>query len=178
MSRTNPNKKKRRSASKTVLIYGEGLAEETFFKYLKGVYSFNNNVVITIRRGKGGTADGITMQTFRVQGSFSQRFVVLDNDKGKREIEKARRLAEEKAINLLENTPCLEALLLSILSERKSFSHKTSSWCKKEFESKYIDSKKRGDIDCYRKLFTKKLLKEMRNKISELETLICIFEGK
>lgn len=178
MSRTNPNKKKRRSASKTVLILGEGLAEETFLKHLKGIYSFNKGIAITIRRGRGGTADGITMQALRVQGGFNQKFVVLDNDKGKREIERARKLAKEKNINLFENTPCLESLLLSILNEGKSFSHKTSSWCKKEFESQHINSKERGDLDYCKKLFPKKLLDKMRSKISELETLICIFEGK
>jgi len=30
MSRTNPGKKKRRAAGKTILVYGEGLSEEVF----------------------------------------------------------------------------------------------------------------------------------------------------
>ena len=178
MSRTNPNRKKRRSASKTVLIYGEGLAEEVFLKYLRGIYAFNSNTAITIKRGKGGTADGIVMQAGRAQGGFNQRVVVLDNDKGKREIGRARRLADEKNIKLFENTPCLESLLLSILNKGKSFTHKTSNWCKNEFESVHIDDKKRGEVGCYKKLFSKKLINEMRSKISELETLICVFEGK
>jgi len=178
MSRTNPNKKKRRSASKAVLIYSEGLADETFLKHLKGIYSFNSSVAVKIVRGRGGSADGIVMQAFRIQGGFSRRFVALDSDKGKRETEKARKIAEEKAISLLESNPCLESLLLSILNEGKSFSHKTSNWCKKEFVSKHIDGKKRGDLDCHKKLFPKNLLDKMRRKISELETIICIFEGK
>jgi len=178
MSRTNPNKKKRRSANKTVLIYGEGLAEEIFIKYLRGIYTFNTNVAITVRRGKEGTADGIVMHAHKTQGAFNKRIVVLDNDKPKREMEKARILGNEENIILCKNTPCLESLLLSILNKGKSFANKTSNWCKKEFESRYIDNKKRGDSDCFTKLFPKKLLNEMRRKIPELDNIVCIMEGK
>lgn len=178
MSRTNPNKKKRRSASKTILVYGEGLAEEVFLKHLRGIYSYNQNIAVTVKRGRGGTADGIVMQAHRAQGAFNQRVVVLDNDKSKREMEKARVLGEEKNINLFENTPCLESLLLSVLNKGKSFSGRTSSWCKREFESKYIEDKRRGEFDCYEKLLPKKLLDEVRNKIHELDELIDLIEGK
>ena len=34
MSRTNPYKKKRRHANKTLLIFGEGMNEEVFLKHL------------------------------------------------------------------------------------------------------------------------------------------------
>ena len=59
MSRTNPYKKKRRAASQTLLMYGEGLGEETFLKYLKGLYARDSGVAVTIRNGKGGNVVNI-----------------------------------------------------------------------------------------------------------------------
>jgi len=39
MSRTNPFKKKRRAAKTTMLVYGEGQAEEMFLKHLRSLYA-------------------------------------------------------------------------------------------------------------------------------------------
>ena len=54
MSRSDPDKKKRRAASQTLLMYGEGLGEEVFLKYLRGLYARDSGVAVTIRNGKGG----------------------------------------------------------------------------------------------------------------------------
>lgn len=177
MSRTNYSKKKRRSTSKTILIFGEGLAEETFLKHLKSLYSHNQKFSVIIKRGKGGTADGIIKQAINIQGAFNRRLVVLDNDKEEKEMNKARKLAKANNISLFENTPCLESLLLSIVNKGKKFSNRTTRWCKKEFESKHMDSRKRGNINHHKNLFSKTILEEMRSKIPELNTLISIFEG-
>lgn len=72
MSRTNPYKKKRRSANKTTLIYSEGLNEEIVLKYLRGLYSRNKDIAVTIRRGKGGTAYGLVIQANKTQGAFDR----------------------------------------------------------------------------------------------------------
>lgn len=174
MSRANPYKKKRRSANKTILIYTEGLNEEIVLKYLRGLYSRNKDVAITIRRGKGGTADGLVVQANKTQGAFDRRIVVLDNDKSKSEMQKARQEAEKRKIELFEHTPCLESVLLSILHKGQSFKNKSSSWCKQEFESRYLDRKKRGELDEYVKLFPKSLLDRQSSKISELKKLISL----
>jgi len=44
MSRTNPYKKKRHVAERTLLVFGEGLSEEILLKHLKSLYSYNSNV--------------------------------------------------------------------------------------------------------------------------------------
>ena len=178
MSRTNPGKKKRRAAGKTILVYGEGLSEEVFLKHLRSLYSFNTNVAVTIRRGKGGTADGLVLHTSRALGAFSRRCVLLDNDKGKSEMKRARALCVEKKMEIFENFPCLEAILLSILSNGASFSSKSSPWCKKEFESKHISGKNRGNLDMCKNKFPKSLLDRMRSKVPELNALIKLMEGK
>lgn len=176
MSRTNPFKKKRRQASKTLLVFGEGFGEEMFLKYLKSLYSYKSNVAITVKKGKGGDAQNIVIDADRTPGAFDRKIVILDNDKAKVEMTKARQEAKNRGIKLIENTPCLESLLISILDKKPA--SKNSAWCKGEFESKYIEKKKRGELSEYIKLFPKKLLDGQRPKIPELDKLISIMEGK
>lgn len=176
MSRTNPYKKKKRQASKTLLVFGEGFNEEIFLKYLRGLYSYKSNVAITVKKGKGGDAQNIVIDADKTLGSYDRRIVILDNDKPKPEMLKARQEAKNRNIELIENTPCLEHLLVSILDKKPN--GKASSWCKGEFEGKYLDKKKRGEPNEYVKLFPKKLLDARRLKITELNKLILIMEGK
>jgi len=174
MSRTNPYKLKRRHANKTLLIFGEGFSEEIFLKYLKSIYSFNKNVAITIKRGKGGTPYNVVLDANKIPGAFDRRIVIIDNDKPKTEIQKARSIAKEKNIELIENTPCLESLFITILDKKYN---QNSNWFKHEFESKYLDRKKRDELDEYTKLFPKKLLEKKKADIIELKKLISIMEG-
>ncbi len=176
MSRTNPYKKKRRQASKTLLIFGEGFSDGMFLKHLKKLYSFNAGVAITVKKGKGGDAKSIVIDAIKTPGAFDRKVVVLDNDKPKSEMVEARREAKSKNIELLENTPCLEYLFISIID--KKIDEKNSIWCKSEFESKYINKNKRGEPSEYEKLFPKKLLDSKRSIIVELDKLISIMEGK
>lgn len=177
MSQTNPYKKKRRQANKTLLVFGEGLGEEMFLKHLKSLYyNRDSGTSIKIYKGRGGTSYNIIIDADKTLGAFDRKIVVIDNDKTKIEMIKARQEAKNRGIELIENTPCLEFLLLSIL--RKKPSGKNSHWCKREFESKYIDKKKRGESGEYTKLFPKPLLDSQQFNLSELRKLILIMEGK
>ena len=133
---------------------------------------------MTIRNGKGGNAVNIIVDASNAPGGFDKKIVVLDNDKGDAEMRQARQEAINRDIELVENTPCLEAILLAILNDGKNYSNKQSSWCKSEFESKYLDKKKRTELNEYEKYFSKGLLDAQRSKISELNKLVLIMEGK
>jgi hypothetical protein len=158
------------------LIFGEGLNEDAFLRHLRSLYSYNSNVAVTIRKGRGGTADGIVIDASNIPGDFDRRVVVLDNDKGQREMNNARSEAKHRGIILVENTPCLEALLLAILNDGKTYSAKVSSWCKSEFESNFLTKKKRAEMDEYVKLFPKTVLDKQRLKIPGLNSLILLME--
>ena len=172
MSRTNPYKKKKRRAKRTLLVFGEGFNEEMFLKHLRKLYSYDCGVAITIKKGKGGDAQNIVIDAGKIPGAFDRKVVILDNDKSKTEMVKAREEAKNKRIELLENTPCLEYLFISIID--KKLNNKNSSWYKSEFESKYLDRKKRREPNEYDKLFPKKLLDSKKSIISELNKLISI----
>lgn len=177
MSRTNPFKKKRRSANRTLLMYGEGLGEEMFLKHLRKLYSRDSGVAVTIRNGKGGNPTNIILCAANEPGAYDRKIVILDNDKGEKEMNQARIEARRRKIELIENSPCLEATLLTILRPGLSFSTKTSQWCKNEFESSYLDRKKRAELDGYDKLFPKMILDRQQTKVPELHILISLMKN-
>jgi ribosome assembly protein YihI (activator of Der GTPase) len=177
MSRSNPYKKAKREAKKTILFYGEGEAESIFLKHLKKMYANNSGIAVTIRNGHGGTAEIIVHKAIQYPGDFDRRVVVLDNDKLKQEMEQARKLAGKCEIDLIENTPCLEALLQSIVDGGKPKMNKSSAQYKKNFEKNHICKEKRLDPREYEKLFTIKLLDKRRKEIKNLEVIIGFMEG-
>ena len=72
--------RKKRSVKKTVLIYTEGPDDEIFVKHLRGLYAVDKDLVVTVRTGRGGSADCIVNNASRVLGCFDKRVVVFDND--------------------------------------------------------------------------------------------------
>ena len=176
MPQANLLKKKSRRASKTLLIFGEGLCEEMFLKHLRSFYSYNTGVAVSVRRGRGGNAYSIVVDAHRIPGAYNRKIVVLDNDNPEPEMNRARAEAKKRGIKLLENTPCLESVLLSIVNGKPI--GRSSSWCKSEFELKYMEQGKRGELGEYVKVFPKSLLDAQRAKIPELNQLIDVMEGK
>lgn len=178
MSRSNPYKKKQRSAKKTFLIFGEGLSEETFVNHLKSLYARDTGVQVKVVRGKGGSADGMVADAARLFGDYDRRFVVLDDDKPKDEMDRARKEAKLSGIVVLEHRPCLESVLLNIADAGLVTRGKSSDWCKKEFESRFIEKKKRGELKEYSRFFPKSVLDRHRKNVTELEQLISVISGK
>ncbi len=141
MSRSDPDKKKRRSASVILLMYGEGLCEEVFLKHLRGIYSYSTGVAIKIEAGRGGSALDIVNDAMHMPGDFDRRVVVLDADKDAKEMASARIMAKSNNIILIENVPCLEATLLAVLMGDKIPKGKTSAWYKKRVRVKIYRKK-------------------------------------
>src|SRR6056297_3578175 len=158
MSRSNPYKRKKRYAKKTLLMYGEGLHEEIFLKYLRGLYSYKSGIRTKVRNGKGGSADSVVISAIREPGYFNKKVVILDKDRTRKEMQRSQALANKNNIELLINNPCFDALLLSILEKNTVFKSKKSEWCKKKFESEYLNKNKRIDKSEYCKIFPKSLL--------------------
>lgn len=177
MSSSKYSNGKKRLTKKTRLIYAEGLHEEVFLKFLHQHFS-NKNVPITIKRGKGGSADQLIVEASKTFGGFTERVVVLDEDKPKKEIEKAVQKSNELGIIIVKNFPCLESVLLSILDHSKEYTNKNSAWCKKEFQNKHIHEEDRDDLKKYERLFPLRLLVKRRKTLKTLDNLIKIVESK
>lgn len=177
IKRKHQNKKWKKQ-KRTILFYGEGASEDVFLRHLRKIYAHNHGIKITIKNGNGGSADIIVKKAINYYGAFDVRVVLVDNDKPKKEMDAARKLAKKGVINLIENEPCLEALLLRILNIGKTAENRKSEYYKKEFEKKHICEKKRCDIDEYGKIFPKNILDSRRKKIAELDKIIGFMENK
>lgn len=129
-------KKLPRVAARTVLIVGEGDAEELFLRYLKGLYvQRGSGVAVTIKNAHGKGA-GHVVDYARRQAMNAQYDVVaslLDTDTGWTDA--ARKMAKQARIHVLPCDPCLEALLLSIKDEATA--GKTTDQLKKAFQRRF-----------------------------------------
>lgn len=148
-----------------------------FLKHLHSLYADKSGVAVKIRNGNGGSPKRLVAKARREPGDFEKRIVILDNDKSPKEMLEARAEATKIGVAILENTPCLEATLLSILNPNQNFSAKKSKWYKKEFEKNYISPQKRTEPEEYKKIFAKKTLDQQQKRVSELKRLINLIQG-
>lgn len=104
-----------RAQRRTVLLVGEGLAEQVFLGHLRALYVARGSKSVTVKnaKGKGGAhvLDCAVRQAR--QADYDEVAAVLDTDTqwGERE----RTHARQKKVRVFEATPCLEALLLQIV---------------------------------------------------------------
>ena len=175
MYRSNLSKFKPRCTKITVLVYGEGSTEKAFLKYLKDVYCERySGISIKIKDGKGGSPEDIIDKTIRNKdsGDYRSTFIFLDIDK--KWSDKFKKKAKDNDIELIGSKPCIEGFFLLILNSKFDITVKSSSQCKKEFEKKYLDKKKKLDWENYKKIFPKTLLEKRRKKVPSLDKIILI----
>ncbi|HBI17100.1 MAG: hypothetical protein UR60_C0021G0020 [Candidatus Moranbacteria bacterium GW2011_GWF2_34_56] len=171
--------KKWKKQKRTILFYGEGADEDVFLRYLNTIYGKHNiNLRIKIKNGSGGAPDMVVKKAINYYGDFDARVVIIDTDRPKIEIEAARKMAKDSGVFLIENNPCLEALLLRILNVGKIIKNKKSEYYKKEFEKGHICERKRCNVDEYKKIFPKNILDNKRKEIEELNKIIGFMESK
>ncbi len=175
MSRSNPYKKKRREAKRTLLLYCEGADEKAFLSYLKMLFAENSGVAVTIKENHGGGANDVLRNVLR-QNQADKVFCIYDADTGVDIYQKQK--VENQGIECIENKPCLEAFLLNILENKDYSNHQKCDKCKKEFETKYLNEKQRKNKNNYAKVFPKELLVRQSKKIKHLKQLIDAINGK
>lgn len=158
-----------------VLLFGEGDRERDFLSHIKKLYhQRNSGFKVKIKYGKGKTPVDIVHKALNVRGDFSIRVVVCDNDKGERLKNEAQTQADKQSVIVLWSTPCLEATLLSILKNGKSFEHQACDWCKDIVRKIKGDIK--SDTNFFQQHFSKLVLKKQRKKIDILEKIISYIE--
>lgn len=175
MSRSDPYKKKRRSAKEAFLLCGEGDRDVFFLRLIKKLYSSENDVAIKIINANGGSVPNMISYASRLLGEYSRRIVICDGDKTIKELTKAREIASNQGITLIENVPCIEFLFLSILG--KNCDNLNTNQCKKKFESEMLADSRSGSVKEFEKMFSKTTLNAKRNKIENLDKMIRIVEN-
>jgi hypothetical protein len=135
--------------------------DRIFLAYLVYVYASGHDSTrpkITVRKGRGGSANGVVGDAHRVPGSFNRKLIKLDRDRPQAEIDEAVRITQRHRMQIVFSVPCLEGMLLSILEPNNDYSRESSDTCKRSFESRYISHANRGKMAEYSRTFPKTML--------------------
>ena len=169
-------RRSKRQTKRTALVFCEGIKDIPFLELLKTYYVDSTACRAKVRAGKGGGCPRVVSDAQKYVGSYNTRIVLVDNDRGEKEMEEARCEASSKT-TLVPISPCFEALMLSILEPTVDHTVKNSNECKKLFHSKYISENKRDKISYYRKLFPLKVVEAARHKNTLLNQIIRSLES-
>lgn len=105
-------------ARRTLLIVGEGDAEEAFLKHVKHLYvSRGCGLMVTIKNAHGKGALHVIRWTVRQidNAAYDSVAVLLDTDADWSAV--VERLAHRRRIRILRSDPCFEALMLRLLGQ-------------------------------------------------------------
>jgi len=165
---------KKRSTRPTLLAVGEGDSEEAFLKYLRRLYCSNyEGVSVTVVNAHGkGPGNVVSTAVGQLRNKdFDKALALLDTDLpwSPKDREAARRA---KTV-LIGSTPCLEGLLLKILGQAIP---ELSAQCKKRIAT--LVEGELTETDSYTAVFPKHVLDAAREKITELDVLLTLYEGK
>lgn len=160
-----------RSVRETVLIVGEGYAEEAFLKHLRGLYtSKTKGRSLTIRNARGAGAASVVAETVRIARRLPHSHLAslfsTDTDPRGNVAEEARK----KKITPVGCDPCIEAVLLRIhgdMAERDPVGHKAAF--EERFELPAHDSR------VYAQHFAQNRLDAARGNRPQLDVLLGIF---
>jgi hypothetical protein len=158
------------------LIYGEGPSDAAFLRYLKSLFApRGSGFEIRADGDEGGDPLHVLRRCLRYRGGseFTTRTILMDTDLPWHPEEVVARAKGEK-ITLLKSEPCLEGLLLAILSQPVPG---TAKECKREFRGKWITEAAMLSAASYTKHFSEAVLRARGKTIPTLDALIRIMEG-
>lgn len=156
-----------RPVRRTLLLVGEGLAEEAFLRHLKALYFERGSKVVTIKNAKGKGGGHVLDYTLRQRkaAAFDDAVALLDTD---HDWDDARRGQARKAgVAVFEATPCLEAVLLDIAGYRPPG---ITAFCKRDFAQRFGHQVHVASL--YAAHFPLALLEAARQRVPVLEALI------
>ena len=163
-----------RSVRRTVLICGEGKAEEALFLHLRTLYSSGreNPPKVSPKKsgGKGGNNVIATLLGQAACGRYDRLVACLDMD----EPPDADASREAKKMNVMrvELYPCLEGLLLDILGIEVP---EGSAACKQRLMQ--VDRRAPYDAGFFSDNFSRNLLDSQRARVPALDVLLRIYEA-
>lgn len=158
-------------AQRTLLIVGEGYAEEAFLNHVKRLYAPRGcDLSVTIKNARGKGARHVVDWTRRqiANVDFDSVASMLDTDQDWSEpVAKQARTAK---ILVLKSEPCFEALMLRLLGQSDAGETKV---LKKRF-APYVNGEPLR-AENYATHFGKGLLESRRNQEPTIDTLLKLF---
>jgi len=155
---------------------GEGLCDESFLKHVKSIYVQRRcGLAVTVRNARGKGPCNVIETAVRANAGygFDIRAVLVDRDLVDQMTPKVNGLVKSNSIKLLWSDPCLEGLLLDILG--KYVPH-ASAQCKKLMKE-YMPGPG-TEVENYPLLFPKEVLDACRSRVSTIDLLLTLLEGR
>lgn len=165
---------KRRRAARTVLVVGEGDAEEYFLRHLKTLYlKRGGGVAVTIKnaRGKGAAHVVDVARRLSQNADYDVRAALLDTDTDWND--RTRSSARRAKVEVFPAEPCLEALLLAI--HRQPVQDRLTIQLKQEFAARFGGAA--AQITVFERHFTIEVINEARLRVPLLHRLLNLLEA-
>lgn len=170
MSRSNPYKRKPRTARHTTLIVVEGETDEVFIRHLKSHFGKDSGSRITVRSARGN-GDAVLKAAINSFEDFDLRVVLYDDDCKPRST--LLKTAQRRNICILVCLPCLEGLLLEVLGEKPPI---TSPECKRRLQQRVQSSLTHPQT--YARHFPPLLLSSRAGELDVLRELLSLFNAQ
>lgn len=162
----------RRAQLFTILLVGEGHAEEALLRHLKALYApRGSGVAVTIRNARGkGAAHVVDYAIGQTRNAaYDYKLALLDADTDW--TERVKKCAAEENIEVIACDPCLEVLLLSAYGPvRVGY---TSVQAKRQFRDRFGVSADEPRV--YAEHFALERLEESRKHTTDLDRLLRAF---
>lgn len=158
----------RRQARRTVLLVGEGTAEENFLRHLKDLYvERHGGVAVSIKNAHGKGAANVVDHARKQQrnAAYDVTAALLDTDTDWNDA--TRKQARLGKVHLLPCSPCLEAVLLDIAGV--SAHGQNTQQLKRTFSRHFGCEAAQLNFSTH---FGVALLEARRSQVDQLDTLI------
>ncbi|MDZ7862223.1 hypothetical protein [Acidovorax sp.] len=168
-----PSQGLRRSVARTVLVVGEGQSEELFLRHLCSLYQQRGSGVrITIKNARGKGAQHVVDYAIRQSrnADFDERVALLDTDVGWNAT--TQNMARKGRIEVLQATPCLEAVLLQI--HGYPVENRTTAQLKQAFEAAFGASASASNV--FAQHFNAKEVEAARTRLPVLGRLLTLLQ--
>lgn len=158
-------------AQRTLLIVGEGYAEEAFLNHVKKLYAPRGcGLLVSIKNARGKGARHVIDWTRRqtANADYDAVAAMLDTDQDWSEA--VAKQAKSGRIEVLKSEPCFEAMMLRLLGQSTAGDSKT---LKRRFAPYVNNDPMRSEN--YAANFGKAFLDANRNKDPSLDVLLKLF---
>lgn len=165
---------------KSILLFGEGKTEAVFLAHLCQLYR-SPGVITKVEHGRGGSEQTVVQAAIKIArlADYSGVLILLDSDRDDDPIPPD--WCAKHRLFIKHSAPCIEALFLEILADRKLSrlrkGERASDRCKSHFHGTYLRTDQNGQVmgrlkNCFQTQFPKELLDEARTRITILDEII------
>lgn len=170
--------KQKRPQKTSILLFGEGSEDQAVLAHIADLYINRSTHHVVPDSGVGGSPMDVLESTQKHAGfDYSHRLLILDGDRPENEYEALGEAARKKGFEFLMITPCMEALILSIIDPTKKWHTRSTAFCKSHLEKNFVEPRHRTLKRAYAPHVTKIRVDAACQKHSELHRIVSLVSG-